>query len=170
MAEGAILNSIEGRSCGLDDHGNLVLNSATAPAGTPARGYAGIVGPGIPSKVGISNAAGGTQYYSLVTFQVQDALGSAVSAVFNLDVFLSDASTGIGLTGTTASGGIADGASGKTLSIMTSAKALRVQTDATGKYILQIIDSSKTTFYPCANLAGQGVTVGAQLTAASYHA
>ena len=166
--EGVILVEIHDPLIGIDVAGNLVLNTKGNMAATPAAGFPRLVGKGIPTNVAISNAKGGSANISLVTFQVGDISGNAVSGVFDLDVYLSDAATGVGLTSTTASGGIADGASGHTLSIMTAAKALRVQTDATGKYILSITDTAKTTFYPCAVLAMNGITVGAQLTAASY--
>jgi len=170
MAEGTILYELHNPIIGIDDHGNIVLNAGAAPAGTPSRGRGGVVGKGIPYKVAISNAAGGTQYYSLVTFQVNDVLGNAIAQVMDLDIYLSDAATGIGLTGTSASGGVTVPTSGAVLGILTAAKAFRVQTDATGKAIMQIIDSAKTGFYPVAALSDMGVTVGAQLTSGSYHA
>jgi hypothetical protein len=106
------------------------------------------------NSVSISAAAGSANV-SLVTFQAKDANGNNVTSPVNLDVLLSDATTGAGLTATTASGAVAAGASGIDLVTLVTKKALRVQTDATGKYILSITDTSKTLFYPCAYLDGK---------------
>lgn len=121
-----------------------------------------------PETAAISNAAGTTNV-SLVTFQLKDGGGNVLAAVTALDVWLSDAATGIGLTATTASGAVAAGTSGTDIGVLTTKKANRVLTDATGKYILSITDTSKTTFYPCCSIPGSGKTiVGAQLTTGSY--
>jgi hypothetical protein len=123
-----------------------------------------------PQQVAISNAAGGTQYYCEVTFQLQDGAGNDLAVCTMIDWWLSDASTGIGLTATSASSTVGAGASGTDLGALTSKKAGRSFTDVTGKYILQIIDSAKTGFYPCCSVPGTGkIAVGAQLTSASYH-
>lgn len=123
----------------------------------------------LPQQVAISAAAGSANV-SLVTFQVKDGAGTALAAVFNLDVWLSDdATAGAGLTATSASGAVAAGASGADLGDYTAKKAKRVQTDATGKYILSITDTGKTGFVPCAQCPGTGKTVvGAALVAGNY--
>lgn len=107
-----------------------------------------------------------------VTITVKDAAAATIASVFNLDVWLSDAATGAGLTGTTASGTVqAKAASGADIGTYTSKKALRVQTLATGIYILEITDTAKTGFYPCATLPSTGATiVGTQLVAGNYGA
>ncbi len=170
--EGAVLASIEGRALGLDAAGNIVQNTQLTRTGAPSRSVPGTVGVGIPYNLGITNAAGSTQYYSNVSFQVQDIFGNAVAGVFELDIWLSDAATGIGLTATTASGGISALAStGTILGTLTTSKAIRAITNASGLFTLVIIDSAKTGFYPVAStLSGMPVVVGAQLTTASYHA
>jgi hypothetical protein len=84
-------------------------------------------------------------------------------------VFLSDAATGAGLTGTTASGAVASAGTGTDLLTKATKKSLDVITAATGKYVLSITDAGKTGFYPCCNAPGSGqIQVGAQLTAGSY--
>ena len=168
MAEGVVLNSIEGRLLGTDDVGNLVLNTSGNVPGSAPRGAPGMVGIGIPYNLAIS-AAAGTTNVSNVTFQVQDVFGNAISGVFMFDVTLSDAATGAGLTATTASGGVAAGASGAIIGTYTASKAIKAQTNASGRFILAITDSSKTTFYPCAQLShAQKIQVGTRLTAANY--
>lgn len=122
----------------------------------------------IPQQVSITPAAGSANV-CLVTFQAKDAQGNNLAAVTALDIWLSDAATGIGLTATSASGAVAAGASGTDLGALTAKKALRVLTSATGAYILSITDTAKTGFYPCCALPGTGkAVVGAQLITANY--
>ena len=123
----------------------------------------------LPQQVSFAAAAGSANVCE-ITITVKDARGNAIANVFNLDIWLSDAATGEGLTATTASGTVAAKASsGTDLATLVSKKALRVQTKATGVYILSITDTSKTGFYPCAQVPGLGKpNVGAQLVTGNY--
>lgn len=170
-AEGTNLISMEGRTFGIDAAGNLVLNSLSTDDTAPSRGVPGIIGKGIPFNLGITNGAGASANIANVLFQVQDVYGNAVAGVFNFDLWLSDAATGIGLTATTASGGIAAVTSdGTILGVLTTSKALRVSSNASGLFGLAITDTGKTLFYPVASiLPGMPAVVGAQLTTGSYH-
>lgn len=107
-----------------------------------------------------------------VLLTVKDSSGNALAGVFNLDVWLSDAATGAGLTATSASGTVtAKANSGEVVGTYSAKKALRVQTLATGKFTLEITDTAKTEFYVCATVPGSGATVvSSQLAAASYGA
>lgn len=104
-----------------------------------------------------------------ITIQIVDSDDKAYAAVVPMDVFLSDAATGVGLTAVTASGAVnaKSGAGGADLGTLTTKKALRVQTDATGKYVLSITDTAKTGFYPCVNF-GSKLIVGAVLVTGNY--
>jgi hypothetical protein len=105
-----------------------------------------------------------------VTIQAVNASGDSVAGVFNLDVQLSDAATGVGLTATSASGTVtAKSASGAVIGTYTAKKALRVQTLADGSFVLEITDTAKTGFYPVAiqPASGQAI-VGDQLVTADY--
>lgn len=115
-------------------------------------------------------AAPGAANVSELTITVKDGAGATIAEVFNLDVWLSDAATGAGLTSTTASGTVqAKSANGADLGVLTAKKALRVQTLDTGVYILEITDTAKTTFYVCATLPSTGATVVSdQLETADY--
>lgn len=113
-----------------------------------------------------SIATGGSNI-SLVTIQIVDTAGKNVAAIIPVDAYLSDASTGIGLTATTASGAVAAGASGTDLGALTTKKAIRAVTDATGQYVLSITDSAKTHFYLAVVVGGQ-VVVSTQLADGSY--
>lgn len=123
----------------------------------------------MPSDITFAYAAGAANI-SEVTVTVKDAAGATIAGVFNFDIWLSDASSGAGLTGTSASGTVtAKASSGAIIGTDTAKKALRVQTLATGIFILQITDTSKTAFYPAAALPGTGATVvGAQMASGDY--
>lgn len=171
-AEGTVLASIEGRAFGIDAAGNLVLNTELTQTKAPSRGgVPAILGTGIPFNVGITNGVGASANIANVTMQVQDCYGNAIAGVFEFDLYLSDAATGVGLTATTASGGIAAATSGGTvLGALTTSKAVRVTTNAAGQFVLAITDTAKTAFFPVAGLIpGLPVQIGAQLTTASYH-
>lgn len=107
-----------------------------------------------------------------VTITVLDGAGVAVAEVHTFDLWLSDAATGAGLTGTTASGTVtAKAASGIVVSTLTAKKNLRVQTLATGVFVLEITDTAKTGFYVAASCPGTDKTiVSAQLVTADYGA
>jgi hypothetical protein len=129
--------------------------------------FAGAVPAGVTTA-----AAAGAANVAEVSYQVVDGNGDALAGVFILDVFLSDAATGLGLTATSASGTVtAKAASGAVIGTLTSKKALRVQTLATGIFILEITDTAKTAFYPCAVIPANGrMSVGTVLATASYGA
>jgi uncharacterized membrane protein (Fun14 family) len=123
----------------------------------------------VPQSLSFSAAAAGANVTE-VTISVLDGAGSVIAGVFNLDVWLSDAATGAGLTAVTASGAVAAKASsGTDLVTETAKKALRVQTLATGVYVLSITDTAKTGFFPCGQVPGTGKTVvGTQLVTGNY--
>ncbi len=123
----------------------------------------------LPADVTFAYAAGAANI-SEATITVVDAAGTAIAEAFTLDVSLSDAATGIGLTATSASGTVvAKSASGEDRQTITSKKNLLVQTLATGIYILEITDTAKTGFFPCAIIPGTGKTaVGAALVTGDY--
>jgi len=165
-----IIKEIESNLCGLDNDGNLRLDTKGSMAGQIADAdVPQFGGKGIPTQVAISNAAG-TSNISNVTFQVTDIDGTAVSGNFLLDILLSDATTGLGITGTTPSGGIAAAASGGEVElVMTVSKAVRMQTAAGGKAVLAITDSAKHAYVPVAYYLGRSF-IGAALTTGSFGA
>lgn len=123
----------------------------------------------MPANITFAAAAGGANVCE-VTCTVKDAAGATIAGVFNFDIWLSDVSSGAGLTGTTASGTVtAKAASGAVIGTYTAKKALRVQTLATGIFILEITDTAKTGFYVAAQVPSTGATVvSAQLTSGNY--
>ena len=125
----------------------------------------------IPSDIAFAIAAGGANV-SEITISVTDISGNVITGVHNLTVILSDAATGVGLTGTSASGTVqAKSASGTDLAALTAKKALHVQTLADGTYILEITDDAKTTFYVAAVIPSHGLLeVSRILATADYGA
>jgi hypothetical protein len=125
-------------------------------------------GSNVPASLTFTAASAGSNVCE-VTIQATDKSGASVAGVFSLDVYLSDAATGVGLTATSASGTVAaKTASGADIGTFTAKKALRVQTLATGAYILEITDTAKTTFY-VVGVTGLGVTkVSAILATGDY--
>ncbi len=121
-----------------------------------------------PCTATLTPAAGASNVCE-VTIQVRNGAGVAVAYPVVLDVLLSDAATGTGLTATTASGAVAAKASsGTDLAVLVAKKATKVQTKADGTYILSITDTAKTGFYVVANIPGVAPSVSAQLVAGNY--
>ena len=125
----------------------------------------------IPSDIAFTIAAGGANV-SEITIAVTDIGGNTIAGVHNLTVLLSDAATGVGLTGTSASGTVqAKSASGTDLAALSAKKALAIQTLADGTYILEITDTAKTTFYVSASIPSHGLAqVSRILATADYGA
>lgn len=105
-----------------------------------------------------------------ITMQVADGAGVAIAQVFELEWFLSDAATGVGLTATTASGAVgAAASSGADIYTKVSKKAGESQTLATGAYTLSILDTANTGFYVGCYCPGTGrLFVSRQLVAGDY--
>ncbi len=120
----------------------------------------------------MSAAAAGSNVCE-VTIRALDAAGSSyVTEPFTLTVWLSDDSGAIGLTGTSASGTVQAKSGGgySDFGTLTAKKALIVQADTNGTYILEITDSAKTGFYVGATIPGTGATavIANQLVAGNY--
>jgi hypothetical protein len=112
-------------------------------------GFAGLFlnGSEVPSDVVFSYAAGGSNV-SEVTIKVANKDGYAISGVHVLTLVLSDAATGIGLTGTEASGTVqAKSGCGTVLGVLTTKKAIVVSTIADGTFVLEITDTDKHPYY-----------------------
>lgn len=154
VASGASLDVESGGEIDIESGGSLKL-AGTAITSTAAELN---VSDGRVADVTFAAAAGGANVCE-VTITCVDAAGTAVAEAHVLDVWLSDAATGAGLTGTTTSGTVtAKAASGAVFSTYTAKKDLRVQTLATGIFILEITDTAKTAFYVCAKNPHTGKT------------
>lgn len=143
----AILTAIHGRRLGLGPNNELIREKAAFSIKTTAA----------------TNGTNATK----VTFQVVDNDDNAVAGVFCFDVYLSDAATGYGLTAASPTSAGNNVATGVVLGTYTANKAVFVETDATGKFVLSITDASKTGVYPVAHFLSK-VIVGTQLVTANY--
>jgi hypothetical protein len=117
---------------------------------SPASGVGGELGhwgqvarglSGLPVKVSIALAAGGTNVMQ-ATLQVTDADGNPVKKVFAIDFWMSEAATGIGLTGDTYSGSLTH-TTGSALQEVVAKKHYRSLTDANGKLVFTITDTAE---------------------------
>ena len=103
----------------------------------------------VPTKVTFAIASGDSNV-SEITITFKDAADVIVAAANPFLVWLSDASSGAGLTSTSASGTVtAKSASGAAFGALTAKKAFIAQSLATGIFILEITDTAKTGFFVC---------------------
>ena len=132
---------------------NAIQAELLALASTIANGISNVGG------FTFTPAAGGANV-SEVTVQALDIDGVAIARPTLLNIWLSDAATGLGLTAVTTSGTVtAKTASGAVFGTLTAKKALTVQTLADGTFILKITDTAKTEFYVAAQSQEGGVPV-----------
>jgi len=109
------------------------------PDGISVDGYA------MPTNATISVGTEGTNAIS-VTIQLVDGNGDNLTAIAGFSWYLSGDSAGAGIVGTAPNGGTAIGASGK-IAELVAEKAGYLLTDATGKAIITLTDSTTPTFY-----------------------
>lgn len=180
---GSILNVISGGKITVDDGGLIDVASVgglkvagvsigtAVIADTTATAAEINLNDDLPENFTFTPAAGASTV-SEITIQAKDAAGVAMTRAVLFLIYLSDAVTGIGLTGTTTSGAVtAKAASGVDFGALTAKKALLAQTKADGTFILSITDAAKTGFYVCAvPLRGGAPSVSAQLIAGNYGA
>jgi hypothetical protein len=143
-----VLTSLHGREIGLNDKRRLVVKAE-------------------PDGFSFSAASGAANVCNM-TIQVTDNEGNAVAGVFNFDYWLSDAATGAGLTASANTSEVTC-STGALLGVVTTEKAWRIQTDATGKAVVVHTDTGKSTTYPSAQVPGRStVVVATQLAAANF--
>lgn len=99
---------------------------------------------GIASTVTIGLAASATTDGMDITITAKDAAGNTVAAVHNLEIWMSEAATGIGLTADTYSGDLTASV-GAILSAHTAKKHWSVVTAATGIFTATLVDSANPT-------------------------
>jgi hypothetical protein len=111
-----------------------------------------IASPRPAVRVG-ATAAAGAATVTLVSIVVNRVDGRP--GPHNMALWLSDAASGAGATAVTASGVVVAGASGFIVDTPIAKKWMRVQTDATGLFILSITDAAKTPFVVCVEIEGR---------------
>lgn len=117
---------------------------------------------GMGSTVAIGIAASATTDGMDITITVRDAAGETVAAVHQLEIWMSEAATGIGLTGDTYSGDLTATA-GAILSAHTAKKHWSVVTAATGIFSATLVDSANPAdqYVVAKRPLGAGVVVSA---------
>lgn len=95
------------------------------------------------ADITIAYAASATTDGIEATLTVKDAAGTAIDAIHNLEVWISDDADGSGLTATAASGALT-AATGTILTALTAKKHVSANTDATGVLTLLLVDSANT--------------------------
>lgn len=96
------------------------------------------------ATVTIAIAASATTDGMDITVTAKDAAGATIDAVHCLEMWMSEAATGIGLTGDTYSGDLTAG-TGAILSAHTAKKHWSVVTAATGIFVGTLVDSANPT-------------------------
>ena len=104
---------------------------------------------GVPASIAITHAAGAANVVD-VTFTVTDGNGAAIAKPAFIDVWLSDAATGLAITSHPADSITAS--TGSVWHVETAAIALKLQTSASGVATIVVTDTHKTAFYVCAAL------------------
>ena len=99
---------------------------------------------GLPYTVNIALAASATTDGMDITITVQDEDGVAITDVFHLEWWISEAATGIGLTADSYSGDVTTG-TGTEMEEVTSKKHFRGLTDANGVLVATAVDSANPT-------------------------
>jgi len=113
--------------------------------------------------------AAGAANTTSVTITVTDKNGTAVSAIHNLECWVSDDADGNGLTATSASGALT-ASTGTILTALTAKKHVIANTSAAGVLVLALVDSAKTQGerFCCKNPTTGQIVVGAATVTASY--
>ena len=123
---------------------------------------------GVPGNATFAIAAGGSNVCE-VTITVKDFAGDTLAQCCEYTVFLSDSATSGAHTGTATSGTVTNkSASGLVLATYVAKKSLRVQSLATGVFILEITDTAKTGFYVGVVLPTGRMVMSRQLVTADY--
>jgi hypothetical protein len=104
---------------------------------------------GVPAAIVITHAAGAANIVN-ITFTVNDAAGVAIAKPAFIDVWLSDAATGLAITSHVAD--TITASVGSVWHVNTAAASLKVQTSAAGVATLVVTDTHKTAWYTCAAL------------------
>lgn len=130
-----------------------------------------LAGRNLPAKVTFTFAQNATQYGTECEIAVCDSDGKPIPAVHHLDVYLTDSAVGAGVTGTDPNGTVtAKTSSGVLIATHTAKKTFRVQTLATGKFTLQILDdATPVLLYVAAVVApGSQIWVSRKTVAGDY--
>lgn len=161
---------IKQQPAGTSINGNTVTTEEVTDVGglQSQFGLSAFNGTILPGKVNFSPAKGAANI-CIITITIQDNGAQPIlNTPFDVDVVLSDAATGVGVTATTPSVS-ATITTGTTLNTYVANKAFYAQTNASGVIVLTINDAAKTGYFIMVQGAALPVPyVSAQLVAANY--
>lgn len=83
----------------------------------------------------------------VVSIQLKNARGKALAQKAIADIYLSDAATGIGITGTVPTSTLVAGTNGTKLAALVTDKMLRMLSDASGRIDLSIVQTAAPVTY-----------------------
>jgi hypothetical protein len=95
-------------------------------------------------KTATITIAGGANNHCVATITLKDAAGNTMTGVQRVEAYISEASTGIGLTADSASGALT-ASTGTILTALTAKKHVIALTDANGVLVLDIEDTAEPT-------------------------
>lgn len=126
---------------------------------------------GLDGDIEFTIAAGGTSNEVNVDIQVVDNNGDDVEETFLLDVWLSEAATGV-ISSNAPSGNFTVETTGTLVYPLsaTTSDHIMVMTDATGTCRLSLIDSAKLAYYICVKEPRSGRTVRSRILATADYA
>lgn len=113
----------------------------------------------VTQGVTITLAAGATNSIN-ATFQAVDGKGQNVARVQPLEIFITDEALGAGPLTTESASGALSASSGQILVAFTAKKHVKCMTDATGKVVLNLIDTGKPAtiyFHAMLPLTGEAI-------------
>lgn len=118
------------------------------------------------NKFGIVSFTVGTKVATTinVAVQLQDVRGRNVAERVGARVYLSDASTGAGITATATTTALAVGTNGSLLAILVTGKMMEVLTDASGRFDINVIQSSTASYYMVVILPDGSIAVSTVIT------
>lgn len=98
-----------------------------------------------------------------VSIQLKDGSGSNVAYAGVVTVYLSDAATGLDITATAPSGGVALGSAGKVLAAITAGKLLKVASSVNGGVDVILTEAAAKSFYIVCVLPNGRIVVSAEV-------
>ena len=105
---------------------------------------------------------------SATTDGMDITIQARTAGVQNIEFWMSESATGIGLTGDTYSGALT-AATGTILNVLTAKKHINVQTDATGLAVLLLVDSANPVDqYACVTNHSNGMAIVSAISAANW--
>lgn len=167
-AEVAVLDGVTAGTAAASKAVVLDSNSAiaTVASATITKILTGATPRAVVDKPTITPAAGAANVCN-VSIQFKDGAGTNIARQIPYTFYLSDSSTGAGVTATSASGTVTH-TTGVDIAVLTAKKVIYGITNSSGLAVVAITDTVKTGFYCVASQPDDQITVSAQLVTGNY--